>query len=459
MNRITLITSLLVLFVLIAGVTPVFGDSNTEHVKGVTAITEVFGDGQKVSAVALQYDMTIDNSKLSDSAFSVEGRNITKIYTNSVGSKASTPSNGEYVIIELSPDDVHLSAFGTNTGVSSGNAGTTQGPGPNNSTQSTQTGTMGPPPTGFGQSSTQEPLTVSVTQTGNVVTTDGMTYAPSSQVMVNDNVINLVVDDFLQLNYTAPQTGKTLMYNLFVPKDCDPSKSYPMVLFMPDASATSTQHDKTLTQGLGAVIWATPSEQAKHECLVLAPQYSTELVNDTNTISENINMTYDLVQYIADRYSIDRNRIYTTGQSGGCMASIALDILHPDLFAGSLLVAGQWDPTQVAPLADQNIWIVVSEGDAKAFPGMNNITAALEHEGAKVSRATWSGLSTPEEFASDVSKMEAENTNIKYTVLQKGTVVPSYENDDAGSNHINTWRIAYTIEGLRDWLFSQVKKS
>ena len=29
--------------------------------------------------------------------------------------------------------------------------------------------------------------------------------------------------------------------------------------------------------------------------------------------------------------------------------------------------------------------------------------------------------------------------------------------DDPGSNHMNTWRIAYHIEGLRDWLFSQEK--
>jgi len=27
--------------------------------------------------------------------------------------------------------------------------------------------------------------------------------------------------------------------------------------------------------------------------------------------------------------------------------------------------------------------------------------------------------------------------------------------DDGGSNHICTWRIAYTIEGVRDWLFTQ----
>ncbi|MDD1723965.1 MAG: hypothetical protein LUQ07_02415 [Methanospirillum sp.] len=50
------------------------------------------------------------------------------------------------------------------------------------------------------------------------------------------------------------------MYNLYVPKDYDPKRSYPMILFIHDAGAVSTQHNKTLTQGLGAVVWAEPSE-------------------------------------------------------------------------------------------------------------------------------------------------------------------------------------------------------
>jgi predicted peptidase len=51
-----------------------------------------------------------------------------------------------------------------------------------------------------------------------------------------------------------------------------------MVLFIHDAGATSDQITTTLTQGVGAVIWATPSEQAKHEAFVLAPQYSRGMV-------------------------------------------------------------------------------------------------------------------------------------------------------------------------------------
>jgi predicted peptidase len=100
---------------------------------------------------------------------------------------------------------------------------------------------------------------------------------------------------------------------------------------------------------------------------------------------------------------------------------------------------------------------VVSQGDTKAYPGQNTIAAVLEKEEAKVSRAVWNGRSTPEEFAAAVNKMEAEGNPINYVALQKGTVVPPGQTDRGGGDHINTWRIAYTIEGIRDWIFQQHK--
>ncbi|HTY35601.1 MAG TPA: hypothetical protein VMH23_00730 [Bacteroidota bacterium] len=106
-------------------------------------------------------------------------------------------------------------------------------------------------------------------------------------------------------------------------------------------------------------------------------------------------------------------------------------------------------------MVKDKLWIIVSEGDLKAFPGMNAITAVLERQGTGVSRATWNGQWKAEEFSSAVAKMIAEGKNIKYSVLKKGTVVPPSMSDNGGGNHVCTWRIAYTIEGVRDWLFAQ----
>lgn len=46
--------------------------------------------------------------------------------------------------------------------------------------------------------------------------------------------------------------------------------------------------------------------------------------------------------------------------------------------------------------------------------------------------------------------------NIKYTVIEKGTL-PNLQQGNPGSEHMATWKTAYNIEGIRDWLFKQKK--
>ena len=43
-----------------------------DHIKSATAITQVLGDGQKLTAVAVEFDQDIDNSKLSTSTPSLQ---------------------------------------------------------------------------------------------------------------------------------------------------------------------------------------------------------------------------------------------------------------------------------------------------------------------------------------------------------------------------------------------------
>jgi predicted peptidase len=106
-------------------------------------------------------------------------------------------------------------------------------------------------------------------------------------------------------------------------------------------------------------------------------------------------------------------------------------------------------------MADDKLWIVVSEGDTNAYPGENAITAALEKDGAKVTRAVWDGTSTTAQFATDVQQMATKGTAINYAALRTGTVVPSGQTDDSINNHLNTWKITYNIEGIREWIFQQ----
>lgn len=84
--------------------------------RSVTAITQVFGSGQKLVAVAVEYDSDIDGSTLSTSTFAVTDRTVTKVYTNRTADLARRGRNGRYVIVELSPDDTAAALWVTQQG-------------------------------------------------------------------------------------------------------------------------------------------------------------------------------------------------------------------------------------------------------------------------------------------------------------------------------------------------------
>ena len=429
---------LILTFVFSSLVSQAIAGDTASHVKSVTAITQVLGDGQKVSAVAVEYDHAIDTKRLKVSDFEVEGRTVTRVYTNTAAAKALHGAGGPYVIVELEtvmvPDQGHGPA-----------------PGPEGEKRPEQGDKK---PAGFAgptlgeksdKPSTSDPVTIRITQSGDIFGTDGNVFQADSRVLTNDHVINPVVDDFKQGEFQDPKyNNEKLMYNLFVPKDYDPGKTYPLVLFMHDAGVVSNNPVETLTQGLGAVVWATPAAQAEHECFVLAPQYDCVIADDTSTTAPQMDMTVDLIRSLMKAYSIDPGRIYNTGQSMGGMTSIAMDIKYPDLFAASLLVACQWNAAKVAPMASIPLWIIVSQGDTKASPGQDKITSALKQLGATVCRATWEAKDSAAALEKEVADMRKKGCQINYTTFKNGS-------------HRYTWQYAYSIQGVRDWLFEQKK--
>lgn len=439
---------------LIAINVPVFAKGSTRNATGATAITQVFGDGIRLTGVAVEYDAAINGAELSAASFRVEGRTVTGVFASTSANPADRAAEGRFAIITLSPEDENAALAEKVQSPSAGQA-------PSSPAGGNSPGEKGGGPGNAGDIPVYDTIyktaAASVVQSAPVAMTNGDVIPASHHAMATTQVENPIVDDFQQLEFHDAKTGKTLRYNLFVPKNYDANTAYPLVLFMHDAGATSDVPRTTLYQGLGAVSWANPEDQAQRPCFVLAPQYAEIIADDDSKTSDMLDTTIDLINALAEQYRIDRNRLYTTGQSGGCMMSIAMDIKYPTFFAASFLVAGQWAPERVKPIATQKLWILVSQDDDKAYPGQNAITAVLEKEGAKVSRAVWDGAWTPEQFRSAFEKIAAENSPINYVTFRKGTVIPANQSSAGASGHRNTWRIAYSIEPIREWIFRQHK--
>lgn len=415
-----------------------------DHIVNTTVITNVYGDGQKVEAVAVEYDIAIDSSSISPEDFEIEGYVITDVYTNSINEIPEKDENGAYIILKVSTDYTLSNYMAEERGTSS-------------EEDEHSFSDKGERQDFDAEVAPSNQLMVNWRQVGEITMADGSICEPMTESLSTEyeNNINLLVDDFTQLTYTD-ETGKSLMYNLYLPKNYNDDQLYPLVLFMPDATATGSDPVKTLTQGLGAVVWASAESQEKDACIVLAPQFEDTGTGETS----DVDITMALLEKIIDEYNVDKKRLYVTGQSAGCINAIQMLIEHPNYFAGAMLVAGQADAAytdRLSELSGETIWMICSEGDERAYPGMTAIQEAIETQGTSVTLSGWAATLSEEEQNERVSEVEKEETTINFTVLDAGTVIPEGVSDNAVTEHLNTWRVAYSISGIRDWLFKQSK--
>ena len=395
-------------------------------IRNVTSVTEVFGTGQQITHIILEFNEKVVNSQLTKNTFTVSDRTVEKIYSNDRPERTDIVKDGRYVIIELNPKD---------NGASLRLEGNDE--------------------VGF----QMKKATSKITQKEDILFTNGKKLEKSIAILENNKIRNLIVENFKQFVYKDPKTGTSVKYNLYIPKNYDKNKKYPLVLFMHDMGVLSEDTKTTLLQGNGAISFATPEEQARHEAFVLAPQYSRQVVDDNGDITSDLDATVNLIRdYLLLKYSIDEKKLYATGQSMGGMMAIVMNYKYPELFAASYLVACQWDPKEVSTMAKNNLWITVSTGDVKAYPGMNAITSELIKRGAAVAKDTWRADYTDAQFLEGARKVIAQKSNIKYTTLEKGTNPYLPKDANPGSEHFGTWKVAYNIPGIKDWMFLQAKQ-
>ena len=395
-------------------------------IRSVTSVTEVFGTGQQITHIIVEFNERVVNSQLTKNTFTVSDRTVEKIYSNTRPERTDIVKDGRFVIIELNPKD---------SGASLRLEGNDE--------------------VGF----QMKKATSKITQKEDILFTNGKKLEKSIAILENNKTRNLIVENFKQFVYKDPKTGTSVKYNLYIPKNYDKNKKYPLVLFMHDKGVLSEDTKTTLLQGNGATSFAAPEEQAKHEAFVLAPQYSKQVVDDNGDITSDLDATVNLIRdYLISKYSIDEKKLYVTGQSMGGMMAIVMNYKYPELFAASYLVACQWNPKEVSTMAKNNLWITVSTGDEKAYPGMNAITSELIKRGATVAKDNWRADYTDAQFLEGARKVIAQKSNIKYTTLEKGTNPYLPKDANPGLEHSGTWKVAYNIPGIKDWMFLQSKQ-
>ena len=286
---------------------------------------------------------------------------------------------------------------------------------------------------------------------------------PGGMMMVdtkaNDSVFialkNEGLDKYQQLSYKDQQTGKEMNYSLFVPEGDFKEGSLPLLLYIADMSSAGKEATAALTKNYGPLLFASDRDQQKHPCIILVPQFSAPAVNDKWETTDEVEMSYRLLQHITAQYpAIDTRRIYTTGQSMGGMISFYLNIAHPSTFAASLYVSCQWATSKMHDFGHRKFFYIVAGGDEHASGGMRELSAVLADHNARVETATWSARLPQHEQDSLAQALINRGSTINFVTFEKGTVLPE---SGKGMEHMASFDFAYRLTPVRDWLFEQKK--
>jgi predicted peptidase len=186
----------------------------------------------------------------------------------------------------------------------------------------------------------------------------------------------------IQYNSSAYQYKKfrNMPYRILLPKSYDPSKKYPLLIFLHGIGERGTDNKKQLTWG--STIYQADSIREKYPAFVIFPQCPAThkwLDNEMTAILKG------LVDEVAGNYRIDADRLYVGGLSMGAYGTYAMVAQYPGLFAAALAISGDGDASKTAGMAKTR-WRIFGGGKDHVVPGdlSEKMAAALKRSGASV---------------------------------------------------------------------------
>ena len=286
-----------------------------------------------------------------------------------------------------------------------------------------------------GQTSTENPdnsSSDSIESSENSASDSTENNAPSAVMVDNtlaldkDALISTYPSKFEQLTYTDSDTCLSITYNLYLPENYDKAVSYPMVVFIGDSSCVGSNATVSLTQGRGGLVWATEEWQSAYPTIVAVPTYPVTILDDhgSYTKTEYVELTKRYIDYMCAEYSVDRNRIYGTGQSMGCMTTLILASEYPNLYAACMFVDGQWDIGELKGLENQTFVYFAAEDDTNAWNGAQEVMSMFDSVAVKYTYAQWDGSWTPDELSSAAEQLFDSGTSQYFISWKTGTIEP-----------------------------------
>jgi predicted peptidase len=207
--------------------------------------------------------------------------------------------------------------------------------------------------------------------------------------------------------------GTTSPYVVFVPKDYDGTKEYPVILFLHGSG--ETKGDKSgkmpVQVGIGTAI---KKREKDFPFIVVIPQSEKRTWGAS---SDDGKRALAILDEVEKEYKIDVKRQYLTGLSMGGFGTWSIAAAHPDRWAAIVPICGGGNPKDAEKIKSIPCWCFHGDADA----------------------------AVPVQRSRDmIDALKKAGTEPKYTEYEK-------------VGH-NSWDKAYGTDDLYKWLLEQKKK-
>ncbi len=199
------------------------------------------------------------------------------------------------------------------------------------------------------------------------------------------------------------ESGQTMPYRLFVPRNHDPKKKYPLLLSLHGAGSRGSDNLIHLRPWVSG--WIIDAVQKDHPCFILMPQCPSgqqwvdtpwakgSYSYSTTPIRKPMKLAKEIFDKVVRENSIDRSRIYVMGASmGASMGGYGtwnFIMRYPGLVAAAVPMCGGGDPAMAETIKSIPIWAFHGDKD-KVVPlsGSQEMTDAIKKAGGTMAKFT-----------------------------------------------------------------------
>lgn len=414
-----------------------------------TLLTDITATGQKISAVALEYEDNIFSGDALQTLYQIEvfldgksqgKRQILRAYSTNSIAPSPTPKIGKYLILELNPQDKNADLYSLKR--ENDTPMLFRAKNENNVLITQKIVQSNRVPEYYA-----ERLQYQIEQTGLIKLSNGKTIEPntiyvrSEPQYLNNNLLDRFQTDQVQLD----NPENTLHYRLYKPQLNTPQATYPLTIFLHGSGQLGKDNLAQLLSSKGAI-----STLKYEEGFILAPQYRTvfDPFDDVHqgqqggihwqTENRRKLLLTMIDKTLQENPAINRHRIYLIGLSRGAEGGLYLLLDRPHFFAGALLMSGreaysiEWldgnaNKDNLAALSDTPIWFFHSKEDKISPVNGSRINYQILHQ-------------------------QLKNPYVKYTEFSFNQ---SGDNGILNNNPHNTWDAVFNSPEANLWLLQQ----